>query len=54
LKFAKSDEFHGIARNCAYFISWKTASFTKNVTAVQSWIKLVPTDSVSYYIRYIK
>jgi len=39
LKFTKNHRFHGNQR-----FSRKEVNFTENVTAVKSWIKLVPTD----------
>jgi len=39
LKFTKNHGFHGNRR-----FSRKKANFTENVTAVKSWIKLVPTN----------
>jgi len=47
LKFMKNRGFHGNGR-----FSWKKANFTENVTAVKSWIRLVPTcDSQTYSVN---
>jgi len=43
LKFTKN---HGIYGNGRF--SRKTANFTENVTAVKSWIRLVPKDTVLF------
>jgi len=44
LKFTKNHGFHGNG----HFL-WKKANFTENVTAVKSWIRLVPSDQCWRY-----
>jgi len=42
LKFTKNHGLHGIHGNGRF--SRKTVNFTENVTAVKSWIRLVPSN----------
>ena len=47
LKFTKNHGFHGNGH-----FSRKKANFTENVTAVKSWIRLVPSNQVTWSKKY--